>query len=186
MGMIYTSRVVTYSVAMAVSFGGTVALTNPDALIALNPLAPIEFVTEGDIYTIGGEHPTDIVVTGDERRLIARSEPIRFYVQNGFPAPAAISYSVLLTDETGSEILTEPTSPVYSLDEDETASYELEVPGYLDDGMYAYQITAVGSANGKLADSGVELDFAILNGSLYILTNEEWLTFSLANGATGQ
>lgn len=172
-------KVATFTLSMALAFGGVTALNYLSS-------SPIEFATEQENHTVGGEHSTLITVSADARKLIPRPEAIRFYIQNRFSSPAVVSYSLLLTDEKGEEIISLPTSPVATLTKGETATYELSEPGFLDDGLYTYQITAVGRANGKFADSGIELNFAVLNNSFYILTNEEWFSLSLANGATSQ
>ena len=132
---------------------------------------------------IGGEHPTEINVLGDDRRVIGRSEPVAFSVENNFPSPAAVSYSVLLADEHGNELMSEPESPISVVDPGNKAEFSLRVPGHLGEGLYSYQITAVGNSAGQFSDSGIELDFAILNDSIYLMTNEEWHELSLSNGA---
>jgi|GEM_PF-3644672 len=169
-------KVATFTLSMAVAFSGATALSYLNS-------SSIEFVTEDENHTIGGEHPTMIAVTGDERKVIPSTESIQFSIQNHFSSPAQVSYSLLLTNEEGQELLSMPASAVTTIAAGEAASYPLSGHGYLEDGLYTYQITAAGSADGQLADSGMELNFAVLNDSFYMLTNEEWFSMSLANGA---
>lgn len=182
------SQLTTLFLSIALGFGGAVVMTNPNALHYLNALSPVEFVTGYDPHsdTIGGEHPTAIIVSGDEREVFPRQNPVLFKVTNNFPQVAAVSYSFVLADELGNEIIAEPTSKVKVFGSHETIEYKLFVPQTLGEGLYSFQVTAAGRSKGEFADSGVELNFAILNGSVYMLNNEEWLKFSLANGASSQ
>ena len=188
MEKLHSNRLSTLFLTTALGFGGTVFITNPNNLQHLNLISPVEFVAEHDAHSamIGGEHPTDIVVSTDERQVFPREQSVRFYIKNNFKFAAAVNHSIILADELGNEIFTESTSNVNVLDPGETAEYELVVPQNLDEGLYSFQVTAAGRAKGEFADSGVELNFAILNDSIYMLSNEEWLKYSLSNGANPQ
>ncbi len=174
----------TLSLAIAVGFAGTIAATNSPFFGKFKPFPNAEFAGQyPENTTIGGEHPTHIIVQGDDRSVFPRSDKIRFSIANNFPKTASISYSTLLTDEEGNELLSEPTSPVVKLAHGTTSTFSFGVPDYLGEGMYTLQITALGMSQGEFADSGIELNFAVLSDSIYLLTNEEWLELSLSNGA---
>jgi hypothetical protein len=184
----HSNRITTLSLFIALGFIGTVVITNPNTLHHLKSFSPVEFVVQDDSHSdmIGGEHPTYITVSGDKRQVFPREKPILFHIKNNFLATAAVSYSFLLADELGNEIDAEPTSSVKIIEPGESEEYKLVVPLGLEEGLYTFQVTAVGRSKEEFADSGVDLNFAILNDSIYLLSNEEWLKYSLANGANPQ
>lgn len=170
-----TTRLAAFSLAIAVGY-----VVSHNVSHSISGLS-IGYSHQHDF--IGGEHPTDINVTGDDRRVIGRSEAITFSIENNFPSTASVSYSVLLTDENGNELMNEPESPVSLIDRGTKADFSLTVPAYLGEGLYSYQVTAVGYSADRFSDSGIELNFAILDDSIYLMTNEEWHELSLSNGA---
>ena len=111
---------------------------------------------------------------------------VNFQIRNNLPDPALVSYSVELVDEEGNELLLLPESPVTTVAGNGSAGYQLSVPADFAEGLYSYRIKAVARVGDQFADSGIALDFAILDETIYILTNEEWLELSVANGALEQ
>ncbi len=188
MGKLHNKEIFTLVLFIALGFGSTSFMKSPNAIQYINRISPVEFISAHNDHhsTIGGEHPTEIVVSGDEREVFSRDEALQFSITNNFHASAAVSYSYMLADELGNEIIAEPTSDVEILASGELTDHWLDIPLSLQEGLYNLQVTVVGRSNGEFADSGVDLNFAILNNKIYMLNNEEWMKYSLANRATSQ
>ncbi|MCH9698373.1 MAG: hypothetical protein K0U68_09740 [Gammaproteobacteria bacterium] len=185
MGLLKNKELFTFVFFIALGFGGTAILKDPNAIHYINTISPIEFVSTHDHHheTIGGEHPTEILVSGDEREVFERHEAMQFSITNNFNSAASVSFSYLLSDEQGNEVMSEPASSVQVLEPGETVDQWFDIPAFLNEGLFSMQVTVAGHANGEFADSGVDLNFAIINNKVYMLNNEEWMKYSLANQA---
>lgn len=126
---------------------------------------------------IGGEHPTDIQLLGDSHRAVERSQDIVFTIENNPPSDASVSYSLLLTDEGGNELLSGADSPVTTIAAGPSKDFSSNVPPQPGERLYSYQTTAVTNAGDRLSDSGIEPYFAIPIDSIYPLSNEDWHKF---------
>ena len=181
MEKLYSNKTAFLTLFIALGLIGSLIITNNDSLISF--LSIQQATHNANHFEEGSEHSANIIVSGDDREVFPREKPISFQIKNYFSTPASVNYSFLLTDELGNEIDVEPTSIINTIEPNGSKEYSLPVPLDIEEGLYSFQITAVSHANGQFADSGINLNFAILNNNIYMLTDEAWLKYSLSNVA---
>ena len=169
MEKLYSNKTAFLTLFIALGLIGSLIINNNDSLISF---LPIQQVTHTNHFEEGSEHSANIIVSGDDRQVFPREKPILFQIKNYFSTPASVSYSFLLTDELGNEVDVEPTSIINTIESNGSKEYSLPVPLDIEEGLYSFQITAVSHSNGQFVDSGINLNFAILNNSIYMLTDE--------------
>jgi hypothetical protein len=171
-----------FVLASALSFGGAMALAAyGDDALRPPPLAgggPHEIQEP-----LGGNRAGKLVATTDERGKLDRSEPIPFRVESRFEHTARVLLAVELVDELGEARIEPFRAPADRIGAGETASFDLEVPSHLDDGLYRYRVTVVGRSGGETADARVEIRFALLGDSIHLVGERDWLELPFVSEA---
>ncbi|MDG2304728.1 MAG: hypothetical protein P8R42_08740 [Candidatus Binatia bacterium] len=132
----------------------------------------------------GHELESRLLIERDERASLdlGPDAALQLGVRSRFESEAIVKYAVELVDEFGFEIESPVGAPVFSVPAGESAPVEIELPDSLGEGFYLVRVTLVGRAGDESADDIMEQGIAVVDGEAVLLSDEEWLEYSYANG----
>ncbi|MDJ0849101.1 MAG: hypothetical protein QNK04_12045 [Myxococcota bacterium] len=177
-------RLATFAATVVIGFGA--AKAGHDLFDSTtSPLDDV--VTSHDIHThLGAEQQSPVDVVVDEDAVVPVGGAIPFSVVSHFEGDALVMYAVEFVDEFGNEV-GEPfaTNPV-EIPAGGTLEFSLDVPGWLENGIYLYRVTLVGRSGDDVADNLVEIGFQKSDESAQLLDDAEILELSAINEGGAQ
>lgn len=172
-----------FTVAAALGFTGAAAFSTAPTTEVVS-LVRGEAAVAPPAAEFGHELESRIVLERDERGSIAigAGAELRLSVKNRFDAEARVTYAVEFVDEFGFEIDRPAMSDVFLVPARESVPVEIELPPALEEGFYLARITAAARSGDESADDMIEQGLGVVDGEALLLTDEEWLEWSYANG----
>lgn len=131
---------------------------------------------------IGNELPLEIVRDlRPQFRLHGPDAALRFSVVSRLSEDAAFRYAIELVDELGEALAPPETSRVLEVPAGASVEAEVPLPSGMGAGFYLCRITAVAVTGAEGANALLEVGLAVHDGTVHILSDEEWYAHSVAN-----
>jgi len=173
-----------FALAAALGFGSASALA---VLVGHGPrpatFAAADAAPTPHAFEASGELRNDLELTLENEGDIdlAGDALLRFRVTNRFEDKARVGYAVELVDELGNAVAPPFESALEQVAAGSSRSFGFVLPRSLVAGFYRCRITAVGRSKNALADAGLHVGLAVLDGTAQPMSDAEWIEHSLAN-----
>ena len=144
-------------------------------------------VTSHDLHShLGSEQQSPVDVIVDEDAVVPVGGAIPFSVVSHFDEDGLVMYAVEFVDEFGNEVGQPFATDPVEIPAGGVLEFSLDVPSWLENGIYLYRVTLVGRAGDRVADNLVEIGFQKADDFAQLLDDAEILEISAINEGGAQ
>ena len=151
-------RLATFAATVVIGFGAATAGQAVFGGAGQSPRA--DLATSADLHAhLGANHQSPVEAFVDEDAVVPVGGAIPFRVDSHFEADGLVMYAVEFIDEFGNEAAKPFSTDPVEIPAGGSLEFSLDVPAWLENGIYLYRVTLVGRSGDQVADNLVEIGF---------------------------